>query len=104
MKDVVVVNKLFAKVHDLRNGIHVGFEIKKKFQDSHIHQAIGKLIIANIVSQFLDNLQGNLQYENEEEDGPEQLLNSPKVNFKFDNNIANMNNMLEITTKEKMLH
>ncbi|KAF0533006.1 crinkler family protein [Gigaspora margarita] len=143
MKDVVVANKLFAKVHDLCNGIHVGFEIKKKFQDSHIHQAIlsnNKKVIQcpvtllhaiNIIETILvkdtsgsirstkvtnpiamrinfrnlqDNLQGNLQYEYKEKDGLKQLLNSPKVNFKIDNDIANMNNMLEVTTKKKMLH
>lgn len=169
--DVIIADKLFAKVHDMRNGIHVGFEIKKKIQDSHIHQAIGELIIANIISQFpvlivltdlmnewiffwlsndkkvmqcpaallhainiietalvkdtggsigdatvtnpiatrinfrnlRDNLQGNLQHENEEKDGLEQLLTRPKVDFKFEDDVANMNDVIEVTTEEEML-
>ncbi|CAG8782892.1 4497_t:CDS:2, partial [Racocetra fulgida] len=41
--DLVIADKLFAKAHDLRGGLHVGFEIKKKIQDFHIYQAIGEL-------------------------------------------------------------
>ncbi|CAG8793426.1 6092_t:CDS:2, partial [Dentiscutata erythropus] len=106
--DVVIADKLSAKAHDLRNGIHVGFVIKKKIQDTHVYQATGKLLIANIISQFpLSNDKKVMQCPTTllnainiietalEEDGLKQFLERPKVVFKFDNDIANMNDVLE---------
>ncbi|CAG8826690.1 15093_t:CDS:2 [Gigaspora margarita] len=117
--DIVITDKLFAKVHDLYNGIYVRFKIKKKIQDSYIHQAIGELIIANTISQFpkviqypatllhaINIIETILVRDTDENIRSAIVTNSiamPKVNFKFDDDIANMNNVLEVTTREEML-
>src|SRR5205085_1127757 len=49
--DVLIVKKSHINARDIRTGIQAGFELKKKVQDSHTHQAIGQLFVANIFSQ-----------------------------------------------------
>ncbi|CAG8842716.1 35527_t:CDS:2, partial [Gigaspora margarita] len=142
MTDVIIADKLFAKVHDLHNGIHVGFEIKKKIQNSHIHQAISELIIANIILQFpvlivltdlinewiffwlsnnkkviqcpatllhaIDIIETALVRDTDGSIGDatvtnpiatqinfQQLLTRPKVDFKFEDDVANMNDVIK---------
>jgi hypothetical protein len=45
--DVVIVEKSYIDVYDLRGGIQAGFELKKAVQDIHTYEAIGKLLVAN---------------------------------------------------------
>jgi len=50
--DILVMDKSYYDVLDYRSGIQAGFELKKMVQDFDVNQAIGKLIILNILSNY----------------------------------------------------
>ncbi|CAG8722412.1 4790_t:CDS:2, partial [Dentiscutata erythropus] len=50
--DVLVMDEKFYNVLDYHSGIRAGFELKKTVQDYDVNQAIAKLIVANIHSNY----------------------------------------------------
>ena len=49
--DVVITKQVFAKVLNMCGGVQAGFKLKKKIEKGDIPQAVGQLIVANIISQ-----------------------------------------------------
>ncbi|CAG8831665.1 9251_t:CDS:2, partial [Gigaspora margarita] len=169
--DVVVTKKVFFKTRNVVGGIQVVFELKKKIEDHHVHQAIGGLIVANILSEHpvfvvltdlkeewifywlssdkkvvessADLCHAITIFENafedpegveivnesdfhiarrcnfraykrltdsvedsvkSNEDGLEMFINRPKVNFEFQDDVANMSDVFDMMTSEEILN
>ncbi len=52
MIDVLIMNESFYSILDYYSRIWAGFELKKMVQDLDVNQAITKLIITNILSNY----------------------------------------------------
>ncbi|KAF0368610.1 crinkler family protein [Gigaspora margarita] len=169
--DVVVTKKAFFKTRNVVGGIQVVFKLKKKIEDHHVPQAIGELIVANILSEqpvfvvltdlkeewifywlssdkevlessadlchaitifenalgdpegvgivnepdfhiarrcnfrayrrLMDSVEDSVKSN---EDGLEKLINRPKVDFEFQDDVANMSDVFDMMTPEEILN